>query len=81
MAYRTRLHGDLGWQATLITAQLTSSSSSLCLSPTHSPQLMITAAAHEEHFDVQGFNVQSAVGMMIQEGRGQNVLRLHKYKS
>lgn len=71
MAYRTRLHGDLGWQATLITAQLTSSSSSLCLSPTHSPQLnmiMITAAAHEEHFDVQGFNVQSAVGMMIQEG-------------
>lgn len=84
MAYRTHLHGDLGWQATLITAA--SISPSLCrshatkhsslsiyflLAQTRSPQLnviIITVVAHEECFDVRGYLVQCTVGMEDEEG-------------
>lgn len=49
--YETHLHGDLGWQGTLITARLPASP--LCsLSPPDTPQLMIITAGNEDHFDV-----------------------------
>lgn len=85
MAYRTDLHGDLGWQATLITARLppslplppsfTRKETPLSLSEaSHTPQLsviVITAVAHERRFDVEGCIVQCTV--VMKGGGGQDV--------